>query len=41
LLRPGRYQLTVTGENSEAPVYGETFVIRVRPPGGASGAAPE
>jgi hypothetical protein len=40
-LQPGRYQLTVTGENSEAPVYGETFVIRVRPPGGASGAAPE
>jgi hypothetical protein len=40
-LQPGRYQLTVTGENSEAPVYGETFVIRVRPPGGASGTAPE
>ena len=40
-LRPGRYQLTVTGENSEAPVYGETFVIRVRPPGAASNAAPE
>jgi hypothetical protein len=40
-LRPGRYQLTVTGEGSEAPVYGETFLIRVRPPGAASNAAPE
>lgn len=40
-LSPGKYQLTVTGEKSEAPVYGETFVIRVRPPGSASGAAPE
>ncbi|HZF24947.1 MAG TPA: hypothetical protein VEZ88_01705 [Steroidobacteraceae bacterium] len=41
LLRPGRYQLTVTGEGAEAPVYGETFVIRIRPPGSASPAAPE
>lgn len=41
LLRPGRYRLIVTGEGSEAPVYGETFLIRVRPPGAASSAAPE
>jgi hypothetical protein len=37
-LRPGRYQLIVTGEGSEAPVF---FLIRVRPPGAASSAAPE
>ncbi|HKE44929.1 MAG TPA: hypothetical protein VKB41_10385 [Steroidobacteraceae bacterium] len=40
LLRPGRYQLTLSGEGSEAPVYGETFVIRVRAPGSGS-VAPE
>ena len=40
-LQPGRYQLTVTGEGSGAPVYGETFIIRVRPPGSAASAAPE
>jgi anti-sigma-K factor RskA len=40
LLRPGRYQLTVSDEGSEAPVYGETFVIRVRPHASGS-AAPE
>jgi hypothetical protein len=40
-LRAGRYQLTVTGESSEAPVYGETFVIRVQPAGAGSGVAPE
>jgi hypothetical protein len=37
-LRPGRYQLIVTGEGSEAPA---SFLIRVRPPGAASSAAPE
>ena len=40
-MQAGRYQLTVTGEGSGAPVYGETFVIRVRPPGAAATAAPE
>jgi hypothetical protein len=40
LLQPGRYQLAVSGEGSEAPVYGETFVIRVRPHASGS-AAPE